>query len=145
MSSFPALKKQIEHGQFAPVYYLYGEESWFIDMLAQAVEKHALQPHEEAFNKEVCFGADTTANAVMTACRSFPMMASRRLVMLKEAHRLPKSEWDKLLHYFSQARALPPCLSYTKAKKAVLAKRVSKLWRKLAVFHFIQKSFTSAM
>jgi DNA polymerase-3 subunit delta len=123
LTSFSALKKQIENGQFAPLYYFHGDESWFIDTLAQAVEQHALQPSEEAFNKEVFYGADTTANAVMTACRNFPMMASRRLVMLKEAHRLPKGEWEKLLSYFSQPVATTVLVIIHKSEKGGAGKK----------------------
>lgn len=123
MSSFSALKKQIENGQFAPVYYLHGPESWFIDTLAHAVEKHALQPSEEAFNKEVLFGADTTANAVLTTCRNFPMMASRRLVILKEAHRFSKQEWEKLAKYFTQPVATTVLVIVHKSEKGGAGKK----------------------
>ncbi|MFK7969890.1 MAG: DNA polymerase III subunit delta [Bacteroidia bacterium] len=123
MTSFSALKKQVESGQFAPVYYLHGPESWFIDTLASTVEAHALQPGEDSFNKEVLFGAETTANAVMTACRSFPMMASRRLVMLKEAHRLPKAEWTKLVKYFSKPVATTVLVIVHKSDKGGAGKK----------------------
>ncbi|MEM7038629.1 MAG: DNA polymerase III subunit delta, partial [Bacteroidota bacterium] len=69
------------------------------DKLSKLIEQKALNPGEETFNKAVMYGADAKAGKLLGELRSFPMMANRRLVMLKEAQRLPKGEWDKLVPY----------------------------------------------
>lgn len=96
---FEKLKKDISTGNFARMYYLGGNEPYFIDKLSRLLENSVLNPGEETFNKAVVYGADAKAGKLLGELRSFPMMANRRLVMLKEAQRMPKGEWDKLLPY----------------------------------------------
>lgn len=100
--SFDKIKQDVESGKFAPVYYLGGDEPYFVDKLAKLIEKKALNPGEESFNKAVMYGADAKAGKLLSELKSFPMMATRRLVMLKEAQRFPKNEWTKLEPYLQQ-------------------------------------------
>lgn len=97
---FEKLKKEIEAQKFSPVYYLGGTEPYFVDKLSKMLEEHALAPGEDAFNKSVMYGAETKAGKLLGELRSFPMMANRRLVVLKEAQALGKNEWDALQTYF---------------------------------------------
>jgi DNA polymerase-3 subunit delta len=97
---FEKLKKEIESQKFAPVYYLGGTEPYFVDKLSKMLEDRVLNPGEEAFNKSVMYGAETKAGKLLGELRSFPMMANRRLVVLKEAQALGKGEWDSLQTYF---------------------------------------------
>lgn len=71
--------------QFAPVYFLHGPESYFIDLISDAIEASALAEHERAFNQTVLYGKDTDHLQVLDAARRFPMMADRQLVLIKEA------------------------------------------------------------
>lgn len=96
---FEQLKKDIEAGKFSPVYYLGGKEPYFVDKLSKLLEGKVLNPGEESFNKAVMYGADANAGKLLGELRSFPMMAARRLVMLKEAQRFAKPEWEKLVSY----------------------------------------------
>ncbi len=99
---FEKLKKDIEAHKFAPVYYLGGTEPYYIDKLSKLLEDKVLNPGEEAFNKSVMYGADTKGPRLLGELRSFPMMANRRLVVLKEAQSLGKGEWDILQAYFDK-------------------------------------------
>jgi DNA polymerase III subunit delta len=96
---YETIKRDIENGKIAPMYYLGGNEPYFIDKLAKLLEDRVLNPGEDAFNKAVMYGADATAGKLLGELRSFPMMANRRLVVLREAQRLGKNEWDKLQPY----------------------------------------------
>lgn len=96
---FEKLKKDIKAEKFSPVYYLGGKEPYFVDKLAKLIEEKALNPGEESFNKAVMYGADTKAGKLLGELRSFPMMAARRLVILKEAQKFDKNEWTKLQPY----------------------------------------------
>lgn len=97
--SFEKIKKEVLAGNFSPMYYLGGNEPYFVDKLSKLIESKALNPGEESFNKAVMYGADASAGKLLSELRSFPMMATRRLVMLKEAQRFPKHEWVKLQTY----------------------------------------------
>ena len=87
-----AMVAQVEAGEFAPVYLLMGEEPYYPDMVCQAIMDNALQEYERDFNQTVFYGLDTDAGAVASEARSYPMMADRRLVVLKEAQSMKSLE-----------------------------------------------------
>lgn len=99
---FAQIQKQVQSRKFAPLYYFYGDESYYIDQLTKSVEEHALNPGEESFNKAVVYGADADAGKLLNELRSFPMMAERRLVVLREAQRMHKTVLEKLTAYFEK-------------------------------------------
>ena len=80
------------NGVFAPVYLLMGGEPYYPDMVCDAIMKYALQDDERDFNQAVYYGLDTDADAVASEARSYPMMAERRLVVLKEAQSMKTLE-----------------------------------------------------
>ncbi len=82
---FSALLKSIKAKDFKPIYLLHGDEPYFIDQLEEAIERHALQEHERAFNQTIAYGKDTEYLQIVDAARRFPMMAERQLVILREA------------------------------------------------------------
>lgn len=89
--------KQIGEGKFLPVYLLMGEEDYYIDQTAQHILDKALKPEERDFNFDLFYGADTRANPIIAAARQFPMMAERRVVMVREFQSV--ADKDTLLSY----------------------------------------------
>ena len=75
----------VRKGVFSPVYLLMGDEPYYVDMVCDAVLEHCIDESERDFNQTVCYGADVTADAVITAARRYPMFAERQLVVVKEA------------------------------------------------------------
>jgi DNA polymerase-3 subunit delta len=75
----------IEHGVFQKIYFLHGEEPLFIDLIIDALVKHALEDHERDFNQTILYGKDSDALSIISEAKGYPMMAQRRLVVLKEA------------------------------------------------------------
>src|SRR5678815_5333962 len=75
----------LKAGKYAPVYFLQGEESFYIDLISSYVEAHALSEGEKGFNQVILYGKDVTMAAVLTNARRFPMMAERQVVIVKEA------------------------------------------------------------
>lgn len=83
-----AVKKiliDIKANKYAPVYFLQGEEAYYIDLIADLIEKHALTDAEKGFNQVILYGKDVTIATVLTHARRFPMMAERQVVIVKEA------------------------------------------------------------
>jgi len=74
--------------RFSPVYLLMGEESYFIDRIAEQLAATVLDQAERAFGQIVVYGRDTEAGQVINLCRQLPMAGSRQLVLLKEAQQL---------------------------------------------------------
>ncbi len=77
--------KDVCAGIFKPVYLLMGDEPYYVDMVCDAILEHCIDESERDFNQTVCYGADVTAEAVVTAARRYPMFADRQLVVVKEA------------------------------------------------------------
>lgn len=75
-------------GSFKPVYWLEGEEPFFIDQVVDYAEKHLLNESEAGFNLTVFYGKDADWPSVVNACRRYPMFAERQVVILKEAQQM---------------------------------------------------------
>ena len=75
-------------GSFKPVYWLEGEEPFFIDQVVDYAEKHLLNESETGFNLTVFYGKDADWPSVVNACRRYPMFAERQVVILKEAQQM---------------------------------------------------------
>ena len=69
-----------------------GEEPYYPELVCNAILDNCLQDWEKDFNETICYGADVTAETVITAARRFPMMADRQLVVVKEAQQMKSLE-----------------------------------------------------
>ena len=84
---------------YQPVYWLEGEEEYYIDLLMNFAEHELLTPEECPFNLTVFYGRDAEWPNVINACKRYPMFAERQVVLLKEAQHM--KEIDKLESYIS--------------------------------------------
>jgi len=92
--------KELKAKKFAPIYFLDGEEPFFIDEITNFIEKNAIAEHERSFNQVVLYGKDANVGLILNNARKFPMMADRQVVIVKEAQSisdLAKEESQKLL------------------------------------------------
>ncbi len=80
--------KNLQAGTYAPLYFLCGEEPFFIDQVSDYIEKHALSQAERGFNQTIVYGKDVSMSAVLDSARRFPMMALRQVLIVKEAQEL---------------------------------------------------------
>ena len=96
-----AILQDIRNKQFKPVYLLMGEESYYIDLICNAIIEYALQDWERDFNQTILYGADVDDFAiVVNAAKRFPMMAERQLIVVKEAQNIKGV--DNLLYYLQK-------------------------------------------
>jgi DNA polymerase-3 subunit delta len=95
--SFHEIKGNIQLKKFMPVYLFQGEESYFIDQLTELLIGNVLDDSERDFNQTIFYGLETDAPTVINACRRYPMMSERQLVIVKEAQGLKNI--DDLIHY----------------------------------------------
>lgn len=87
------LKKKV----FRPVYFLCGEESFFIDKISQHLERSVVDEASRDFNLSIMYGRDVDARQIINAAKRFPMMSDRQLVVVKEAQNIKKL--DDLVGY----------------------------------------------
>ncbi len=71
--------------KYATVYFLQGEEPFYIDLVSDYIEANVLSEAEKGFNQVVQYGKDVTMAGVLTNARRFPMMSERQVVIVKEA------------------------------------------------------------
>ncbi|HQY11230.1 MAG TPA: DNA polymerase III subunit delta [Ferruginibacter sp.] len=88
---------------FKPVYWLEGEEDYYIDMVMEHAEHHILDEAQAGFNLTVFYGKDADWASVLNACRRYPMFAEYQVVLLKEAQQM--KDIDKLEGYFESPLA----------------------------------------
>jgi len=77
---------------FKPIYWLEGEETYYIDHLMQYAENNLLSETEKEFNLTILYGRDTDWAQLINACRRYPMFADKQVVLLKEAQQMKDIE-----------------------------------------------------
>jgi len=90
--------KELREGKYYPVYFLQGEEPYYIDSIASYIENHALEESEKGFNQVIMYGKDSSIEAILTNARRFPMMASRQVVMVREAQEIANFNGADIQH-----------------------------------------------
>ena len=76
---------------------MYGEEKYFIDQLQEVLLEQAIAPHEKDFNLDILYGAEVDAQIALGACRAFPMMAARRVVVIRDFDKMKGNSVFKVL------------------------------------------------
>jgi DNA polymerase-3 subunit delta len=90
--------KDIQNKKFEKVYFLHGEEGFFIDEITKALVENVLEEHERDFNQAIMYGKDSEVLNIISEAKGYPMMAERKLVIIKEAQDL--KDFDLLESYF---------------------------------------------
>lgn len=96
--TFEGIMSDLKARNFVPVYYLMGDESYYIDKIADYIAEHVLQPEERDFNQTVLYGSDVTAAQIADYARRYPMMSEYQVIIVKEAQNIKNT--DALAQYF---------------------------------------------
>lgn len=126
--TYEQILSEIHKKNFAPVYFLTGEEPYFIDMISDTIENEALDEAERAFNQIVIYGRDVDVETIANHARSFPMMGDRMVVIVKEAQDVQHLEdFEKYLETIPATTVLVFAYKYKKFdKRKTLAKKIDK-------------------
>ena len=84
--------RDLEAGKYLPVYYLMGDEPYYIDKISDYIATHVLQPEERDFNQTILFGSDVTGSQIADAARRYPMMSEYQVIIVKEAQNVKNTE-----------------------------------------------------
>lgn len=90
MDEILKIVNDIKAGNIKPIYFLMGEEPYYIDKLSEYIEKNILQEHERDFNQTILYGRDVSLEDIVSAAKRFPMMADKQVIIIKEAQDLAK-------------------------------------------------------
>lgn len=93
MAEYAEIIKDLQKGKYAPVYFLQGDEPFFIDNISENIEHNALDETQKSFNQYVLYGKDVTFTDVLNVARKYPMMGERQVVIVKEAQDM--RDWKK--------------------------------------------------
>ncbi len=117
----------IQNRKFKPVYMLMGEEPYYIDKIADCIEKNVLTEDEKGFNQTVLYGRDTTIEEIVSNAKRYPMMAEYQVVIVKEAQDLART-LDQLESYVANPQPTTILVLCYKYKSLDKRKKITKLF-----------------
>ena len=126
------ITKDIKAGNLKPIYFLMGEEPYYIDKLTEFIEQNVLQEHERDFNQSILYGRDVSMEDVIGTAKRFPMMADRQVVVVREAQELSRTI-DKLEAYAENPQPTTVLVFAYKYKTLDKRKKITKLLDKVGV------------
>ncbi len=91
-ATFEEIMSDLKNRIFKSVYFLAGEEPYYIDLISDYIEEKVLPEAEKSFNQMILYGDDTNIPSVIDLARRFPMMSSHQVIIIKEAQSLKKIE-----------------------------------------------------
>lgn len=123
--TFENLFEELKSGRYRQVYFLIGEEPYFIDAITDYISAHALNENDKAFNQLVLYGKDTDQDNIISLARKYPMMAEKQLIIIKEAQHL--KSLDHLESYLNAPLVSTILVFAYKYKKFDKRTRLAKL------------------
>ncbi|WP_298505202.1 DNA polymerase III subunit delta [uncultured Maribacter sp.] len=129
MEEVKQIVSDIKEGNIKPIYFLFGEEPYYIDRISEYIEKNVLTEEERGFNQMVLYGKDVSVEDIVSNAKRYPMMAQYQVVVIKEAQHLSRSI-EQLVSYVKNPQnttVLVVCYKYKKLdKRKNLYKEIKK-------------------
>jgi len=130
MEEVKKIVNDIKSGQIKPIYFLTGEEPYYIDKLSEYIEKTLLSEEEKGFNQMILYGKDVSIEDIISNAKRYPMMAKYQVIIVKEAQNLAKTI-DNLLAYVEHPQP---------STVLVICFKYAKLDRRKKIFKSIEKN-----
>ncbi|MFT4832617.1 MAG: DNA polymerase-3 subunit delta [Psychroserpens sp.] len=140
MKEVKQIVTDIKNGNIKPIYFLMGEEPYYIDKIAEYIEKNVLTEEERGFNQMVLYGKEVTIDEIIGNAKRYPMMAERQVIIVKEAQHLSRSI-ENLIGYADNPQpstVLVFCYKYGKLDKR---KKIYKSIQKTGVLFESKKLY----
>ncbi len=129
MNRIKQIVEDIKSGNTKPIYFLMGEEAYYIDKISDYIENNILNEEEKGFNQMVLYGRDVSVDDIIANAKRFPMMAEKQVIIVKEAQDLSRSI-EHLVSYAENPQTttvLVLCYKYkTLDKRKKLSKVIAK-------------------
>lgn len=130
MEEVKKIVNDIKSGHIKPIYFLTGEEPYYIDKLSEYIEKTLLSEEEKGFNQMILYGKDVSIEDIISNAKRYPMMAKYQVIIVKEAQNLAKTI-DNLLAYVEHPQP---------STVLVICFKYAKLDRRKKIFKSIEKN-----
>ncbi|RLD57252.1 MAG: DNA polymerase III subunit delta [Bacteroidetes bacterium] len=124
---------------YKPIYFLMGEETYYIDLITDYIINNVLTDAEKAFNQTILYGKDSDITDIIHAASRFPMMANNQVIVVKEAQNLKKIE--NLIHYAEKPLNSTMLVINYKYKTLDKRKKLYKVLQKTGVIVDFKKKY----
>lgn len=98
--TYEEIVRDVKNGVYVPIYFLMGEEDYYIDRISEYIADRVLTEAEKEFNLTILYGADTDIATIINSAKRYPMMSKYQIVMVKEAQNL--KNLDELTYYLQK-------------------------------------------
>lgn len=140
MDEVKQIVTDIKNGNIKPIYFLMGEEPYYIDRISEYIDKNVLAEEEKGFNQMVLYGRDVTIEDIVANAKRFPMMAERQVVIVKEAQDLSRTI-EKLTDYVENPQPSTVLVICYKYKKIDKRKKLYKAVQKSGIIYESKKLY----
>lgn len=140
MNEIKNIVSDIKNGVIKPIYFLMGDEPYYIDKISDYIEQHILDESEKGFNQQVLYGRDASIEDVVGAAKRFPMMAERQVIIVKEAQDLSRTI-EKLVSYAQNPQPTTVLVINYKYKKLDKRKKLHKAIAKSGLIYESKKLY----
>jgi DNA polymerase-3 subunit delta len=125
MNEIRTIVSDIKKGNIKPIYFLMGEEPYYIDKISDFIEDTILTEIEKGFNQQIMYGRDATIEDIVSSAKRYPMMAERQVLIVKEAQDLSRNI-EKLVSYAENPQPTTVLVINYKYKKLDKRKKLHK-------------------
>lgn len=136
---FEDILRDLKNKIYKPIYFLSGEEAYFIDQITDYISNNVLDESEKAFNQTVLYGKDSKIEDIINAAKRFPMMANHQVIIVKEAQEIRTI--DNLIYYAEQPLVSTVLVINYKYKTLDKRKKLYKVLSKDAVLFESKKLY----
>ncbi|MCG1037178.1 DNA polymerase III subunit delta [Polaribacter sargassicola] len=126
MNEIRSIVANIKNGDIKPVYFLMGDEPYYIDKLSDFIENNILDESEKGFNQQIIYGRDTSIEDIVSSAKRYPMMAEKQVIIVKEAQDLSRTI-EKLVSYAENPQPTTVLVINYKYKKLDKRKKLHKV------------------
>ncbi|MEN8858132.1 MAG: DNA polymerase III subunit delta [Flavobacteriaceae bacterium] len=134
MNEINQIVSDIKSGLIKPIYFLMGEEPYYIDKISDFIEENILDEAEKGFNQTVMYGRDVSIEDIIGSAKRFPMMAERQVIIIKEAQDLSRTV-EKLTSYAENPQPSTVLVINYKYKKLDKRKKLYKAIDKIGLIY----------
>lgn len=140
MNQINEIVSNIKKGNILPIYFLMGDEPYYIDKISDFIEESVLEESEKGFNQQVMYGRDVAIEDIVGAAKRFPMMAERQVIIVKEAQDLSRNI-EKLVSYAENPQPTTVLVFNYKYKKLDKRKKLHKAIAKSGLIYESKKLY----
>lgn len=140
MNEINDIVADIKKGNAKPIYFLMGDEPYYIDQISDYIEDHVLDESEKGFNLQVMYGRDVSVEDIVSAAKRYPMMAEKQVLIIKEAQDLSRTI-EKLTAYAENLQPTTVLVLNYKYKKLDKRKKLYKAVKKTGVLFESKKLY----